>query len=353
MAADITKAAEFWSKGAEKATHQGRGVSWLELTAVRQHINQRVSGCPKTNWLAHALRQYRDDRPPLEHCLSLGCGEGRLERELSQLGAFHCCDAFDVAPGAIALAKLQAAEQGIGNINYAVADINTLSLPPHHYDAVWVDMALHHFDQLEQVYRQIWTALKPDGYLIFNEYIGPNRFQFPQRQKEIVNLCLALIPEQYRVAVQEFAEDEQQRSPGKKGMSWLAQRFLDKLRDGDLLGVLQRRFERYRQQVSGKPLERTRISFPTERDLIAADPTEAVRSSEILSKLEGLFEIVEYRPWGGNILHFLLGGIAGNFRPENEGSLELLDALIHLEDALIACGELEDDFAYVVARPLR
>lgn len=77
-------------------------------------------------------------------------------------------------------------------------------------------------------------------------------------------------------------------------------------------------------------------------------PPEAVRSSAIVPLLEQHFEIVAFKPLGGNILQFLLAGIAGNFRtPEGE---RLLAMLFSIEDALLAAGELESDFAYIVGR---
>jgi len=64
------------------------------------------------------------------------------------------------------------------------------------------------------------------------------------------------------------------------------------------------------------------------------------------------FEIVEEKEWGGNVLQFLLAGIAGNFSNEDPCSQALLRMLISIEETLLQCGEFESDFAYIVARPL-
>jgi hypothetical protein len=62
------------------------------------------------------------------------------------------------------------------------------------------------------------------------------------------------------------------------------------------------------------------------------------------------FRIVEFKPLGGSILQFLLADIAGNF--QSEAGNQLLEMLFIIEDALMATGELDSDFAYIVATPL-
>ena len=352
MSSTITKTAEYWSKNAGKFTQSNRGMLWIESPEIHAHINRKVSGSPDINWLQHSIQVHLNSQIPVANCLSLGCGEGRLERSLFRLGTFQVCDAYDVAPGSIDLARKQTEVEGIKNINYYVADINTLSLPENRYDVVWVDMAMHHFEALEYVYQQISRTLRPNGWLFMNEYVGPNRFQFSSRQKEIINLCLRLIPDHYRVTSHEFTLEETQRAHATKDIKWFAHRFIDKIRDGDLLGVLQRRLVAYRAHSRGQRLERTSIAYPSERDLMAADPTEAIRSSDIIPVLQDHFRVVEIKPWGGNVLHFLLSGIVGNFSQRDPNSLIFLNALIELEDAFLACGEMKSDFAYIAACPL-
>jgi hypothetical protein len=60
--------------------------------------------------------------------------------------------------------------------------------------------------------------------------------------------------------------------------------------------------------------------------------------------------VLEVRGAGGSLLHLLLEDIAGNFAPDNPDAVHWLDALFHLEDALIADGTLSDDFAVIIAR---
>lgn len=299
----------------------------------------------------YVVDTYFKDRLPLQRCLSLGCGSGPIERPLAQRGVFVDCDAYDIASGSIQLAKQLATAAGYHHIHYAVADINAITLPSHTYDAVWVEGAMHHFENLEHICQQVKQSLKPGGLFIVDEYIGAKRFQFPERQKQIINHCLGLLPDQYRLLVQELEVLEAERSPLKKGLKWALSRLKDKIRDGDLLTTLQRRLRLYRAMSQNQTRLKTVVNFPTARDVIAADPSEAVRSDEIVSVIAQYFEIVEKRDWGGNILQFLLDGIAGNFDEDDPNAQAYLEMLIQIEDTYLRTGEFASDYALIVARP--
>jgi ubiquinone/menaquinone biosynthesis C-methylase UbiE len=324
---------------------------WETSPKLQKLINVRISGDPEIAWVEHTLATHLADRLPLQRCLSLGCGTGRLERALAQHSAFCACDAYDVADGSLEVARRMAAAGGHRHINYHSADVNALELPADCYDVVWVHDALHHLAALEDVFAQIRRSLRPGGLLVFNEYVGPDRFQFPGRQKEIADLCFRLLPLAYRQMLPEAVYHELSRTSLQRDPRWLVRRAWDKARDGDLLNVLRRRVHALRASRGRIGLVRAGIVFPTTRDVIAADPSEAIRSSEILPLLRRQFEIIELRPWGGNILQFLLAGIAGNFQSGDPQAGALLGMLMEIEGTLLRCGEFESDFAYGVARP--
>jgi SAM-dependent methyltransferase len=210
---------------------------------------------------------------------------------------------------------------------------------------------MHHFEALEHINQQIRRALRPEGLLILQDYVGPKRFQFPARQKEVVNLCLSLLPVEYRVRMK-YAVDQEMRRSGNVGRKFF-QRLIDKIKDGDLIGAIQRRLLMYRAQVGHQVSEKKLVNFPTARDVIAEDPSEAVRSDEIVEVLQQEFELIEKKDWGGNILQFLLADIAGNFVDEkNEHAQAYLRMLVNIEETFLQSGEFESDFAYIVARPL-
>ena len=267
------------------------------------------------------------------------------------LGAFMQCDACDIASGSIARARELAEADGYANIHYTVQDINKITLPSSHYDAVWASGSVHHFENLEHVFHQVHLALKPNGLFILNEYVGPSRFQFPSAQRQAIQACLDLLPPAYRQLSAQVAQ-ARLSDGGRQAVlpAGLPQRLLDKWRDGNLLAAVGRRLRLLRAARAGAPLEKSTANLPTARSVIAVDPSEAVRSDEIVPLLRQYFDIVETKPLGGTILQFLLADIAGNFQQDETGA-QLLEMLFAIEDALIDAGHLDSDFAYIVAAP--
>jgi 2-polyprenyl-3-methyl-5-hydroxy-6-metoxy-1,4-benzoquinol methylase len=106
--------------------------------------------------------------------LSLGCGNGYLEREALRLNIARTFYGLDVSPQAIALAQEKAREEGIhDHLHYAVADLNQDCLDPGRYDLVLAAMSIHHVKNLDHLLEQIDRCLKPSGLFILNEYVGP------------------------------------------------------------------------------------------------------------------------------------------------------------------------------------
>jgi hypothetical protein len=99
--------------------------------------------------------------------------------------------------------------------------------------------------------------------------------------------------------------------------------------------------------------DRTKIKQPIRRksvaEIIASDPSEAVRSAEIVPLLSKYFQISEVKGYGGALLHELMYDIAGNFCDQNVGSLDHLRRLFDVEDTLTRSGQLADDFAVIIA----
>jgi len=343
------RTAEHWDEFTDTSAGKKTGLYWVEVPEVLRSINRSISGDPHVDWTEYTVRKYFSNRLPLTRCLSLGSGTGELERNLARTGAFVECDAYDISPKAVERARELAKKDGLNNIQYAVRDINQLSLPRDTYDAVWLYGALHHFHSLETVSREIAQSLTPGGLLLLNEYVGPARFQFPQRQKEIANLCLRLLPRRYRLICAEALKEEQKievrqgrRANWRLMMERLGLRKAGELNPSRETGAVKES-ERYRESVG----------FPSADQVASLDPSEAVRSHEIFEVLERHFEVIEKVEWGGNIVQFLLAGIACNFSDDDPASVELVKLVFEIERVLLQCGEIKSDFAYLVARPQR
>lgn len=219
--------------------------------------------------------------------LVLGCGEGWLERAVAQWPFAARIDAVDFAEAAVARARESA--RGIDKITYGVVDLNRDELPRDTYDVVVAHSVLHHVENLEHAYAQLDRCMKRNATLVLNEYVGPDRFQFSDDVLGIMNLLLAAL---------------------------------------------------------GAPPRRR----PGVEEMIANDPTEAVRASELLRFTREWFDVREEKLLGGTILQHMLYEIVQNFRFEVPRERSALDMLCTIESMLVDAGRIPSDFVLVAAR---
>jgi SAM-dependent methyltransferase len=177
---------------------------------------------------------------------SLACGSGRAERQLIKLGVCKSFLGVDIAPAALEEARRLATE-GNYDIEYREADLNKLSLPPNAFDLVVTQNCLHHVLELEYLAEQIWRALKPDGYVWIDDFVGETQFQWTDKRLTFVNRILDALPQQYRTnamtgkPVGPYAR----RPPGQLGSPFEA------IRSGEIVQVFERFFETKRRKEFG------------------------------------------------------------------------------------------------------
>lgn len=284
---------------------KGSAVShWTDSRVVLEHISRLISGDPAQGWFEYACRKYllKSGRG-VENGLSLGCGDGTLEREARRLGACRLMDAYDLAPGAVEEARCAAARESIDGIDYRVANLEEIELPQRRYDVVFASASVHHIKNLEHLFEQVAACLRPGGLFIMNEYVGPTQFQASPRSVQIINDILALLPPK-----------------------------------------LRRRASQPEEVV-------TRFQVQTIESMNEIDPSEAIRSADILRLLPRWFTVLERKDFGGTINHHLLRDIAHNFDQDTPDGAAPLALLCYLESLLIREGVLDSDFSFVVAAP--
>ena len=281
----------------------GRFTSHLELLVwtaspvVRRYLHALVSGDPDCDWLTWVEHAHLS--PNLNAALVLGCGSGWLERALAGRGRFRSIVACDFAAETVARARQAAEEGGVTGIEYRVLDLENEGLPGGPFDAVFAHDVLHHIAGLEPLYTRIHAALAPEGRLIFNEYVGPNRFQYSDERMEVVNRYLRLLPDRLR------------RDPV----------------DGRLLWKRER---------------------ADRKQLVTDDPTEAVRSEHVLPLARRFFRVEKEYVYGGGLLNPLLFRIVANFRSGDPWDDMLLSRLCAAEQRLTEAEEIDSDFRIFV-----
>jgi len=289
---ELRKAGDHWAEhDRDFSTHR----HWTEIPAVAARIREKISGSSEEDLFGYVVRKYfKAAGRPLRAALSLGCGAGALEIGLTQYVTLERHDAVDISEGLIKQARENAA--AFPYIHYWVDDLNTCSFAPEQYDLVLAHQSLHHVAELERLFTNVRAAMREHAIFVFDEYVGPRRFQWTDRQFEIINACLKILPD------------------------WL---------------TLDPETKQPRREIP-------RVSA---KQVATVDPTEAIRSDEIMAVCQKLFRPLEVRPYGGTVLHMLLHVIAGNFmRPEAEPWLELL---FRIEDSVLP--ETGSDFVSVIA----
>lgn len=298
-----SQTSEFWDK--EAGTWElGRGIHWTEHLAVQERFNQKIGGHVHRDLFLY-LTEFLQEQGlnlPLDRALTLGCGAGEFERKLAGYEICRKHDGYDISGESIRLAKVKAGEEELSGLSYEVRDIDNISLPTSCYDLVFGIQSVHHFLELEHIFSEVRKTLKPGGFFILHEFIGPTRFQWSDRQLEIVNGILGFLPDRYCV----------NRKEG-----------------GSLI---------------------RKVGRPSIREMENADPSEAIRSGDIMNVLPDYFEISEFKKLGGTVLQLLLEGITGNFDYDKPEDMRFIRIFFKIEDLMMDLGEIPSDFAVIIAK---
>ncbi len=269
-------------------------IYWLALPDVVRWVNRKVSGKPDIWHLSWFLLSL-GDRAPVKRALSIGCGAGNLEREVIRHGSAIHIDGIDVSSRSLDNARALAAEAGYAErIFYHLADAQswlqkTAGGPG--YDLIFFHASLHHIEKLEEVLLLAGKCLKGSpGLLYVDEYVGPSRAEWTAGDLGYAAAMYTRIP----------------------------------------LG-----------------LRRTReLAAPIAFD----DPTEMIRSSEIPAVLRKYFDVIQYKPYFGNVVMPLVAGIPKRFVSDPLVS-DVIGQARELEDFLIGSSLIDPMYVVLVGKP--
>ena len=272
---------------------------WCNNKIVGAHICNLISGTVH-HWLPWALNEHFASAPQFDRVLSVCCGDGNHELMAYKSGKVGFIHGFDLSAGAIAQAKARFEQAGVPSDRYRfdVLDANRLELNER-YDLAISAGALHHVTELEQLAAMLRQVLQPNGRLVMVEFVGANRFQWTDEQIELIN---------------------------------------------GLLGTLDPYFLHNQARAT--------FGRPTVEEMMRIDPSEAVRSRDILPVLREHFEFEVERPYNGTIIHqlypLLNNALANQDRPDFDSIVRLI---LYVEDLLIKKGVLPTDFVFLIGRP--
>ena len=270
---------------------------------MHEYYNYLVCGDRKKHYLNYFREKYVSY--PL-NILSLGCGNGHLERLLINMFnyPYHSITGIDINPELVKFAKEEALKLGLQNVHYIEADFNKINLPVKEFDLVIFFHSLHHVEKIEELLRQVQRTLTSDGLLLVVDFVGPSRFQWNEKQFNLASELLEILPDELRIDLRRQLQHDIKLSIDRKSID----------------------------------------------DIIASDPSEAVRSSETMNLLKNNFIVLEQKPHGGTLLNLLFDGIAGNFDETDQNVRTIILLLQKLEEILIREGIISSDFVFTVLK---
>jgi SAM-dependent methyltransferase len=351
MTLSSAKVPRFWSER-EPPTESTGGFLYSPIT--RPYILETAFGRDAVEPYRHSstwawdilMDRYLAGRR-VRQVLSLCCGFGLAERILlPRLPEVTDCCALDIAPGAIAMARRLAADAGITTARYEVADLNVYAWEPDRYDLVIANGSLHHLSNLEDVLAGVRKTLKPGGVFVSCECVGPNYQDHSPRQLELINAAAFLIPPGLRA---------------RTGISWHRHaaifRALTRLhtaaarKDQPHWPGWKRLVARATRAVARRPaFDFGVVHISPKSHLLRADPSECVRSSDVLPLVRRFFPAAEIRPMGGGLLEFALDArFYERFDESNECHRRDFAMVCDVERHYMATGEIGSDFAIVIA----
>ncbi len=112
---------------------------------------------------------------PGEHVLDIGCGTGTTSLELARLvGENGHVTGVDVSAPMLDEARLRAADAGLANTSFVVADAGAHQFEPRHYDGAFSRMGIMFFAEPVAGFTNLRRALRPGGRLSFVCWRSPS-----------------------------------------------------------------------------------------------------------------------------------------------------------------------------------
>lgn len=258
-------------------------ANWSIILKIQERWNTLITGDSKKEYQAFVIENYLKNSSNLK-LLSIGSGKCKHEFKFASHNNFEEILCTDISEKLINEAKKIAKKKSYNNIGFKVQNLYKYEIPENSFDIILFHASLHHFKNIDYLLgTKLKKALKKNGLLIINEYVGPNRIQYPKHQIEHINKALKVIPKKFR------------------------QRFKLKI---------------YKNKIYGSGLLR----------MIIADPSECVKSESIMPAIHKYYDTKHEVNLGGNLLMPVLKDLSHHFLEPSKEKEDVLNELFKLED---------------------
>ena len=178
------------SRHADSVRHSGR-FSWWDSPICQEYYNLSICGKAASE-NGGGCREYlaaKLNGKALERAVSIGCGSGAKEIGLIEAGLVNRFDLWEIGPRVAEKGLAEAKRRGFGDrVFYHLGDAFAVEHEP--YDLVYWDHSLHHMSDVVAAVRWSARAIRPGGFVMINDYVGPNRLQFSGSEISRANALL-------------------------------------------------------------------------------------------------------------------------------------------------------------------
>jgi len=297
----IKKVGNHWNAMYSSAKKKELKAWWDSEFTVR-HINRLVFDIDSPI-LSEGLNQLlikRLDGRRLKTGISVGCGLATKEIRLLELGIVEKFILFELSEEAIRIGSENAKKSNvIDRVEFRNEDAFQFDYSHSKIDLVHWNNSLHHMFDVPRAVQWSYEILIPGGVFYMDDYVGSNRFQWPQNIVDIVNEVRGSLPHKYL----------------KKRIPLVVDRIIDYIKP-HILQII--------------------------------DPSEAVDSEKILTSVRSYFPKAEIILTGGIVYFIALEGMWRNFN-EKEEDLSLLTRLLEKDKFYTQSPDIMSPYAVALA----
>lgn len=288
--------AEKWDKARDT---YAKGGAWHQHPLVVSTYKQRLAAGSES-FVKHLLQTHGKRRK----CLSIGCGDGGIEIEMVQGGLCESMKGIDLSPARIALATANIPNAIKDKVEFRVENAEK-DINGQDYDLVLFTHSFHHIFDLESMAKALRDRImdrENGGILVLEEYVGPVRWQFPKEHLDLMTNFLKDVEKEFPSYVKAIRQN---------GL-WDGQHFV-----------------------------------PPNADAVKKDdPSETVRSNEIIPVLSDYFTLVEDVALGGNFFQWMFQNAYNSLQDENGN--KIVERMLKSEMEAIKMGKMKSDYVFQV-----
>lgn len=114
---------------------------------------------------ANSAAYLLDSLKPHMKILDIGCGPGTITADLAELVPDGHVTGVDHAPGILDQARATAADRGLRNVEFEVADVHALDFPDDTFCVVHAHQVLQHVGDPVRALREMHRVTRPGGFI--------------------------------------------------------------------------------------------------------------------------------------------------------------------------------------------